>query len=240
MMFVPPVVQPWPVVLPLVNVFYPAYQKQMPQMSGTGGLLTVSSMFDAACHMARVGSDQPMSSFIDAALYNSASFRLWRQAMPSRTPLSLLAYQRKNLLTGQNSLNSAIASSNALLSAGQELIHGGKLSSNLGVLTTSRPLSTTFCPEVAMRNAEWRGKAYHDGELNLNVIKVATSKTNAFSFRIRGTKFCHEKEVLFASGAKLTFKSKICVNNSYTVSAWVGGRMLSKNVPVYVWNVDLE
>ncbi len=110
-------------------------------------------------------------------------------------------------------------------------------SDSTGELVTNRPLSTTFCPQIALRNAEWKGKAHKQGRLDLFVLRVTEPRTKAFVFKRAGTNLGHENEILFATGAKLKKRSETMIHNQYMVGH---GSDAKKEVPVYVLEVDIS
>lgn len=131
------------------------------------------------------------------------------------------------------------------LSDGQYLFHGGFIPIKIGeTFTTIRPFSTSFCPQVALRNAEWAGKAYDAGEVNLIVLRTVNSQTKVFCFRINGTNKGHELEILFAAGAKITFRNKVKITDGqaykYCSQYAGGGGLLKKEIPFYLVEADIS
>ena len=103
-------------------------------------------------------------------------------------------------------------------------------------MVTDRPLSTSLCPQVALRNADHNGKAYEAGRIDLLVIRVAESATKAFAYKRKGMALGHENEVVFAAGAGLSWFSETLVRKDYpAVKAFHD----SKDVPAYVLEIDL-
>lgn len=247
-------------VLPLVDTFTTPYEvwsqrdatheEMLAQLQTTGRMphsrindqlqLSVTNGLQAAQYMAQVGADGGLERHIDAALANSAAYGTWRKAMPSATPKSLSDYQKKYPACNFAAIDSDINSIGAALSPGQVLFHGGCWPGGMS-LTTSMPLSTTFCPQVALREAEHGGKAYDAGCIDLFVLRVTTSSTNVFAFRLNGTNLGHEKEVLFASGATLTLRNRIVIRNNYQVAkVTTGVTMVYKQVPIQVLEIDIS
>lgn len=122
---------------------------------------------------------------------------------------------------------------------GQLLFHGGAWDSDASTLTTSRPFSTTFCPQVALRNAEWRGKAYDADRVNVMVVRVAKSKTKAYAYSRQGP-HGNEKEVVFASGAQLMLVSETHVKGLLVTKIGANLQELKKIVPAYVVEVEIS
>ncbi|MDY3123249.1 MAG: hypothetical protein SOW21_02535 [[Actinobacillus] rossii] len=178
----------------------------------------ISHAYEAAVHMALVGADNALERHIDDELDANDSFRIWRKYMPNKTPNQLTNYQRQHILN--ESISKVIEEIDCVLTEGQFLFHGGCWwgGNSIGAeYITSLPLSTSFCPQVALRNAEWGGKAYDAGVIDLLVLRVTQPYTRIFSYKIKGTDKGHEKEVLFASGAKLRLVKTELIRSDYKV-----------------------
>ena len=179
---------------------------------------SISNAYEAAVHMALIGADNALENHINNALNSSSNFKIWRQTMPRRTPIQLTNYQRRHIF--DNRVVQEINKIDCILSDGQFLFHGGCWWGNDVIgseCITSSPLSTSFCPQIALRNAEWAGKAYDYGVIDLLVLKVTQLYTRVFSYKIKGTDKGHEKEVLFSSGAKLKLISSKTIRCDYKV-----------------------
>lgn len=186
---------------------------------------SISNAYKAAVHMALVGADNALEYHINNALNSSANFKIWRQTMPRRTPIQLTNYQRKYIF--DNSVVQEINKIDCILSDGQFLFHGGCwMGENFigAEYITSLPFSTSFCPQVALRNAEWGGKAYDAGVIDLLVLKVTQPYTRVFSYKIKGTDKGNEKEVLFSSGAKLKLIRSETIRCDYKVCKVIPNR----------------
>lgn len=204
-------------------------------------LARVTSEHEAAGHMASRGVDNGLEGHIDRRLAADAGFQQWLRAMPVTTPHALQTYQHEFPPDDFSQADQAIRMHGATLSPGQLLFHGGHLRFPPdGMLVTQRPLSTTFCPQVALRSAEWRGKAYVAGQVDLNLLRVNSSETKAFIFDPNGSEKGHEKEVLFASGTTLILRSRQALRSDYTVCRATNHlRTEEKVVTVYLCEVDL-
>lgn len=215
--------------LPLVNTFSPPYEKWETRHPTVEEMLaasnfhmrvkvrleaTVANAYDAAVYMGRVGADNGLGDFINAALDDSPAHKQWRQAMPSKTPDALARYQKSYPNCDFAKVSAEINEIAQVLSEGQCLFHAG-LWPDCATLVTDRPLSTSFCPQVALRNADHRSKAYDAGRIDLFVLKVTSPKTNIFAYKRNGTNLGHENEVLFAEGANLKLVSSEVVNTDY-------------------------
>lgn len=203
----------------------------------------ISNAYEAAAYIALVGADNALENHINNALNSSSNFKIWRQNMPSRTPGQLTNYQRKHIINC--SIYQVIDEIDCVLSDGQFLFHGGCWmgENSLGAeYITSSPLSTSFCPQVALRNAEWGGKAYDAGVIDLLVLKVTQPYTRVFSYKIKGTDKGNEKEVLFSSDAKLKLISSETIRCDYKVCKVIPNstRCVEKEVCINVKLVEMS
>lgn len=174
----------------------------------------ISDARGAAEYIARVAVDNGFSNHIQTALSNSQAYKAWLSAMPSRTPAELSRYQKEFQRSDLSAASGEIDQNGSTLSSGQCLFHGG-LWPGGRCLITQRPLSTSLCPQVALRNAEYNAKAYDAGRLDLLVLRANNPKTKAFVFKRKGTNLGHESEVLLASGAILTLKAETLIRCTY-------------------------
>jgi hypothetical protein len=185
---------------------------------------------DAAVHIANEGTDQALRNYINGKLSESTEYTAWRRAMPSTTPSNIADYQKSLSTCDLNAVSHEIDAIGQILPHGQCLFHAG-VSAWPSTFVTNRPLSTSFCPDVALRNAEHKGKAYHGGRIDLFVLETHNPTTAVFVFRRGGTNLGHENEVLFASGAEVKITASNLVRRDYPVSLDVINR---KVVPIFV------
>lgn len=137
-----------------------------------------------------------VDQFVDSFLTLSV-MKPWRQPMGGAVPFALSKYQKKHVET--KDVDAAIASIGVKLSAGQKLYRGGLTLPGI----QSNVLSTTFSPAVAINEALWRGKAETRGILSVYVLEVVAPVTSVYVFKQHGSNLGHEKEVVFASGARV-------------------------------------
>lgn len=185
---------------------------------------------DAAVHIANEGTDQTLRNYINDTLSASYEYKAWRHAMPSTTPKNIADYQKSLSTCDLNAVSRDIVAIGQVLTHGQCLFHAG-VSALPSPLVTSRPLSTSFCPDVALRNAEHKGKAYHGGRIDLFVFEAYNPTTTVFVFRRDGTNLGHENEVLFAAGAQVKITASNLIRDDYPVSL---DSTNMKLVPIYV------
>jgi hypothetical protein len=198
----------------------------------------VSNHVEAASYMADYGADNGLENFIDRYLDNDLSYKTFRQAMPSKTPTALYDFQQKYPHYSSADVDSEIKNIGHTLSEGQILFHGGLWPNRtMKEIVLTSPFSTSFCPQVALRNAEWKAKAYDSGQIDLFVLRASNPITNVFAFRGKGTKMGNEKEVLFASGANLRVRDRTLIRDDY-VAAKYG--FPNKTIPIYVVSVDIS
>ena len=158
--------------------------------------------------------------------------------MPSKTPQALSRYQKSFPNYDPNCVDFEINQIGHCLSEGQTLFHGGIWPGGASThYKTTLPFSTSFCPQVALRNAEHRGKAYDSSRIDLLVLRATSPKTNVFCFKRSGTNLGHENEVLFASGACLILRNTHLIQGEYPV---YNMRMAAKKIEIYVMEVDVS
>jgi len=161
--------------------------------------------------------------------------------MPTFDPQNIKSYQQSYRSCNLKEVNKEIEEFGCLPSKDQFFFHGGYLfEEGVNEINTSRPLSTTLCPEVALRESTHLGKAYYKGEIHLYVLKIVQPRTKTYVYAQKDSLMGHEKEILFASGAKLTIVNKTLINNSYSTGIYENLRAIKKNVPVYVIEVSVS
>lgn len=147
----------------------------------------------------RVFHHNDVECLVDKKLQESQAFQQWRRSMPSVTPKSIAVYQKTYKVADLKLVDIDVRKYGLKLPIGQVLFHGGNLRS--GILT--RPLSLTFCPQVARQEALWGGKASAHGFLGIYKITIVGNMAVGFALRQRGTSLGNEKEILVASGIDL-------------------------------------
>lgn len=199
----------------------------------------ISTHAEAASRMLRKSVDNCLESHIDMALNLSAEYRALRDLMPQDVPEALDLYQRTFTEPTWAAADEAIKAHGVEMAEGQCMFHGGLWPSDLATFTTSRPLSTSFCPQVALRNADWRGKAYDAGRVDLMLIRVTQPKTKAYVYSLEGP-HGNEKEVVFASGAELTRIRETYITDTTVRKVAPNTAMLKKVVPTYVIEAEIS
>lgn len=204
--------------------------------------IILENHLQSAMYMANKGEDNQLEFAIDDIIEKSKVFKVWRSYMPSKIPQFLWNYQNRYAHCNVFNVDKEINNIGIKLSVGQTLIHGGYwYNHSTDTIITDRPLSTTFCPQVALRNAEWCGKAYDNERIDIMVLRVLSPRTNVYVFKQKGTDKGHEKEVVFASGAKLTkVKEHYITHRTAYKSDNNSQQLLEKLVPIYVLEVNIS
>jgi hypothetical protein len=211
------------------------------ELSGKSKLIArITNHRDAAIYMLQHGADNGLEFHINQHLRNSPSFREMLSRMPSNVPASIEEYKNSYPAYNIQRVSNDIENFGQKLHEGQALFHGGFCPNESGeIMIIDRPFSTSFCPQVALRNAEWRGKAYEVGEVHLFVLRVISPTVKAYVFSLEGD-LGNEKEILFSSGAKLEVISKTLIRSDYCVCK-VDDRSntIKKRVPAYVMEFNI-
>ncbi|MFT8930769.1 MAG: hypothetical protein ABF976_06300 [Acetobacter syzygii] len=199
----------------------------------------VSTHAEAATRILCQRSDNGLEGHIDRALDASAEYLTLRKLMPQDEPEVLSAYQGKFSECDWPTADAAIKTYGVAIAEGQCLFHGGHWASDNSSITTSRPFSTSFCPQVALRNAEWNGKAYDAGRVDLMVVCVKGTTNKAYAYSREGN-HGNEKEVVFASGTQLTRVNETFIADIPVSKALPNSSLVEKCVPAYVVEVELS
>ena len=194
----------------------------------------ISDSRTAAVYMADVRVDNALRSHVQNALEESPEYRAWQNAMPSKTPAAISLYQKDIKNSCMDAVSEEIQHYGSHLALGQCLFHGGFWAGGR-YQVTSRPLSTSLCPQVALRNAEFNAKAYDAGRLDLIVLRISSPAPQGFVFKRKGTKLGHESEVLLPSGVRLKLVAETLVRSDYPAAKYGHNE---KAIPVYVLDVE--
>ncbi|MEG9672612.1 hypothetical protein V6X57_24565 [Serratia bockelmannii] len=179
----------------------------------------ITSLLDAAHVLAFAGANFDIAWHIENELKNGGEYENWRGKMPPVTPQILLDYQQLYPLSQKQmaQANTEVINHGIMIPHGQILFHGGQWKRKNAVTQLKDPFATTFCPQVAMREAEHSGKAYKGGYIDLMVITVVNPQVKAFVFDMEEPEKGNELEVLFASGAKISVTNRIVIGRDYPV-----------------------
>lgn len=179
----------------------------------------ITSQLDAAYVLAFAGANADIAWHIENELENGGEYANWRANMPSVTPQILLDYQQLYPLSPakMDQANNEINNHGMMIPNGQILFHGGQWMGKNAVTHLRAPFATTFCPQVAMREAEHSGKAYNEGYIDLMVITVVDPRVKAFVFDMDDPEKGNELEVLFAAGATIKVTNRTEMGHNYPV-----------------------
>lgn len=198
----------------------------------------IDSAYLAAAYMAEVRSDNALENFIDDALDASPAMEAVQTIMPAETPKNLLRYQAYYPSYDADKVDKEIREHGAFFDEGQFLFHGGGWPDGVDEFVTSRPLSTSFCPQIALRNSEFKGKAYDLGRVDLIVVKTTGGKCPAYVYG-RSGEMKHEKEVVFPAGVKLKLVSRTLIQQSTVCKIGPDMNPLYALVPYYVVEAEI-
>ena len=218
-------------IFPLIDVFNPAFDS---------GDEYIETHLEAACYMAVKSVENALEFHIDGALKQ----QLPKNLISGKTPKSLADYQQSYPKYSPKEVERDIMDCGFLLSEGQTLFHGGLWpSSGKKTITLNAPFSNSFCPQIALRNAEHKGKAYVSKRIDLMVLRVVNAKTKAFVYKQDGRcNMGHEKEVLFSSGATLTIVNDFHITDKHFVAGvpLCGLKCPTDYIPIHVLEVEIS
>jgi hypothetical protein len=200
-------------------------------------VICVANYLQAVKYLIECPSRRELFDFISCALDEDEFYSALCSIMPKETPPALFNYQNSYSTHDAVSVDREISEVGAYAPVGQYFIHGGAWANDESFKSV-RPFSTTFCPQIAFLNAEWKGKAYDVGRVDFVIVKVSSPFTKCFLFDRFGEKG-HECEVVFKSG--LTYKTvgKECLGHVLVRKRTSKGEDLSKSVPVYAVEVEM-
>ncbi len=202
----------------------------------TDGQTLISTALEAANHIAVHYPDNGLGNYVCNALDASATYKAWVKAMPRKKPKAIATYQSNYDKRDDAAVNGDILTYGDTLEVGQMLFHGGHWTGGTGTTVISRPLSTTFNPNVAFVSALWKAKAYDAGQLDLIVLETMTAATKAYVFNGRG-KFSHEREILLPANTSLKFVRQTCLQTAFNVTKV---NFPDKIIPVNVVEVEVS
>lgn len=159
----------------------------------------------------------------------------YKNAKSSKTPKSILKYQKTNDNKNTEKINNDIHEHGVILPKGQELFHGGLTGKKVGdTIKSVEVFSTSLNPYVARQNALHNKKAFEDNELNINCIINKDENIKAFYINDR-TQHSNEREVLIEKDIEMKVISKTKVGEMEVNN----GEHESKIVPVYVSHLEI-
>lgn len=108
--------------------------------------------------------------------------------MPETTPKPIAEYQGDTYCCDSKAVSEAIRLSGRPMMPGQYLFHGGKWPAEYkygAMFETTRPLSTTLCPNIAMGVPQWHDRAYRNNAIELFVLRVSEPHSKVFSLTVK-------------------------------------------------------
>lgn len=243
----------------LVNPFYPPYIEwntrdptqeemleairqglQMPHSINISPRETLTDHRGVGEFMLNEVVNNRLELYIDDFLRSSVDFNNNISMMPQNDPEFINVYKHSYPYCNFEKVSEDIDNFGAFLADGQGLFHGGYIKEEVGgTFVLGRPLSTSFCAQVALRNADWNGKAYDQGEIHLIVLKMVNAQTKAYFFSLDG-ELGNEKEVLLASGLKCKVISKNLIREDYPTYKMDGLNPVRKEVAAYLIEVEAQ
>ncbi|WP_355582728.1 hypothetical protein [Xanthomonas cannabis] len=163
----------------------------------------IQNSVDAARWAATHHASNALCDHLADKLPTSLGYKRLRSSMPKTTPVPIRNYRQRGASSRTDGFLDAVANNATALALGQVLFHGGAWEPGATPTQLQFPLSTSFCPEMALRNAAWGGKAWASGYVNLLHIRVSSHDVRGFVCSLRSTKG-HENEVILAQGTLLT------------------------------------
>ena len=200
----------------------------------TGNFISLNNYFESVFYVSKYLGDTMLTCFIESTLAENSVLKSWLREMPSVTPQILKDYQNKYHERDFLEVDVAIRKAMCVLSEGQTLIHGGLWWGKEDVVITNRPLSTTFCPQVALAETLHNAKAYYSDRIDLIILTCTNPQTNVFVYKHKRIQKAHEKEVLFASGARLQKVREIFITS---LDVYKDHGSEGKSVPIYAVEV---
>lgn len=162
---------------------------------------------------------------------NDEIIKKWKEEFNFELSQNMKNYQESYPDYDKDKLNEEIMKKGKIIPCGQYLFHGGLLNLEKNCeKILEKPFATTISPGNALFHSTIGSKAYDEGKIELLVLKVDNIKTKAIALFF--TSFSHEREVLFASGIKLSCTEKNEKIGHFRVKNADG--TLEKDVPVDV------
>lgn len=170
-------------------------------------------------------------------LKTSSAFKQWRHTLPGQTPKQLMQYKTSPSSCDMSLVDTEIKQNGLVLPRGQKLFRSAFWTGSKAI---NQPMSTTFCPQVAISNLHFNAKAFDAGAVHLWVLTVNSDNVPAFPYSITQGKLAHEYEVLLASGAPLSETGRKTIVQDYRVTkAGTHGEIIERLVPASVIYVDV-
>lgn len=161
------------------------------------------------------GFNNAYSNYFNEIQDKNLNFKDLISKMPKKVPKIFDLYQKNTDCIDNSQLNEEIKNTEIEIPVGQEILHGGFLSSESFV--TQRPLATTTDAQVAFREAEHTELKLNKNRIDINILTVKQSGIKAVVFETENGDFSHEREILFESNLYLRKNSEEEISNNYSM-----------------------
>lgn len=189
---------------------------------------------ELAEYVVKTGSNNNTRSVVDNKLNENKQYK---DSQIKKTPPATLKYKDTNSAKLQNKVNEEIQKHGVILHTDQVLYHGGLF--NIKDKTNpKRTLSTTLNPEVALAECYHKGKAYKEGEVNINILTIKDDDIKAIVFNNR-IKMSHEREILLEQDLEFVTKCKKQYGTTKFAAVKDTTNMVEKEVPVYITKIEV-
>ncbi|EIP0122539.1 DUF4885 domain-containing protein [Vibrio sp. B513a] len=177
--------------------------------------VTISNHKDFLLHTIKNYSRSGIVFRFREALPKSSSFQKIKQLTPKLKDVpEVNKYRNTPENASLSDVDSEVFEYGFPVESGQVLYHGGSQEISSKLITT-RPLSTTYCPEVALWHADndYRSKGKDNPKPVVWILEIAPCcNKKAVVFRKGGSNMENEYEVLFGSGLEIISKKKYTKN----------------------------
>ncbi|HEI8522674.1 TPA: hypothetical protein SMQ21_000731 [Proteus mirabilis] len=222
--------------LPLIPLFNNDYHAP----NGT----IVTNEYDAAMYMAEYQLDNGIDNHIESMLKGSQNYPKWVNAMENYSLTNareLIKYKTCYPEFDLTKVEQELSHFNALPSTGQKLFHGGYWNHQSNVVTLQEPFSTTFSPQVALRELDHLGIGAKNPTIQIWVLTVVNPKTNVYFYDINNNdNLGYEYELLFAPGATLTLINTHTTNFIYTAYSGTWPKQTAHKKTVEILEVNIS
>jgi len=222
--------------LPLIPLFSNHYH--------ASNEIVVTNEYDAAMYMAEHRVDNGIDNHIESILKGSPNYPEWCNAMQNYSLTNageLIQYKTCFPNFNLTKVVQELSHFNARPSAGQKLFHGGYWDYNSNIVTLQEPFSTTFSPQVALRELDHLGIGAQNPTIQIWILTVVNPKTNVYFYDIdNNDNLGHEYELLFAPGATLTLIKTHATNFTYTAYSGYWPNQIANEKKVEILEVNIS
>lgn len=232
-------------VLPIIDILKEPYLVRSDTDPLQYKITTHLDLVYAAFHDPNVSLE--IDQVIKSDLEKNTSYKFAQQQMTTPLPYALNDYVTSPKIILAPLVDDAINAVGEKLTNGQVIYHGSADSPRT-IFTpplTTRPLSTTLSPQIAIQEIVHNSKAYNAGRYVIYILTVKDPNTNVFLYPEMGDPVVvpigadpdssdmfemDELEILFATGACVIIDTEKKIDDA--IAYHHSG--LSKKVPVYI------